>query len=202
MWKCTVYAPFAQSVNVGLCAVADFFVTDITSPKGCISQEETLICSETVGIGQRSILCCVLVSCERNVQTTMVGNVFAQSQLTIAKQAWKHFNLIEEVNHHLSTLREKLSIFWLPPVLHVTHLVVTAALVVESVSHFMTDNHTDSTIVESIVSIHIEERILKDGCWETDFVSSRIIVSIDNLRAHQPFVTVNRLTQTAVHIVG
>ena len=63
----------------------------------------------------------------------------------------------------------------------------------------MTDYHTDGTIVEGIIRIHIEERILQDTGGETDFVGGRVIVSVDGLRSHQPFVLIHRLAGLGYH---
>src|SRR5699024_8152304 len=154
----------------------------------CVCQEETLFGSKTIQhrqrIGSRSFLECLI----RNLQTTVVGNILTQCHASVGIYARSNLDAIEEVHHHLSTLVQVLGIFSSPPVFQVTVLVVLATLVVESVSHLMTDYHTDGTIVEGIIRIHIEERILQDTGGETDFVRSRVIVSVDGLRSHQPFV--------------
>ena len=41
----------------------------------------------------------------------------------------------------------------------------------------MTDNHTDGTIVEGIVGIHVEEGILEDTSREADLVGGGVIYS-------------------------
>ena len=66
----------------------------------------------------------------------------------------------------------------------------------------MSDDHTDSAIVESIVSIHIEERILQDTSREADFVGSGIIVGIHRLGCHIPVVAINGLTHRMLDIPG
>ena len=65
----------------------------------------------------------------------------------------------------------------------------------------MTDYATDATVVDSVVSIGIEERRLQDGCREADLVGGGVIVSIDSLRSHLPFCLVHRLVHLAVDIV-
>ena len=46
--------------------------------------------------------------------------------------------------------------FLSPPVFQIAVLIVLASLVVKAVRHFMTDYHSDSTIVEGIVRIHVK----------------------------------------------
>ena len=77
-----------------------------------------------------------------------------------------------------------------------------ATLVVEAVSHLMTDNHTDGTIVKGIISSRIKERGLKDSCREADLVGGRVIVSIHGLRSHIPLIIVHRLTSLLLNLLG
>ena len=100
----------------------------------------------------------------------MVCQVLAQCQLAVCLQSRKHFNVVEEVYHYLSTFVEAFSIACCPPVTQVTVLVELASLIIESMSHFVSDHNADSSIVEGIVSIHVEERILKNSGREADFV--------------------------------
>ena len=51
-------------------------------------------------------------------------------------------------------------ILFCPPVNHISVFVVVATLVVEAVSHFMTDYYTNSPIVVGIIGMHIEEGAL------------------------------------------
>ena len=73
-------------------------------------------------------------------------------------------------------------------------LVELTSLVVESVSHLMSDNHTDSTVVYGIIRIEIEERRLENACGEADLVCCGIVVCIDSLRTHVPAGAVDGLT--------
>ena len=131
----------------------------------------------------------------------MVSQIFTQSQLSVSFQSRQYFDIVEEINHHFCTSIETFCITFCPPVGQVTILVILTTLIIESVSHFMTDYYTDSTIVECVISVHLEERILQDTCREADFVSRRIIISIYSLWSHQPFILINRFSQTAVHII-
>ena len=66
--------------------------------------------------------------------------------------------------------------------------------------HLMTDHYADSTIVESIIGIHIKERILKDTRREANLVGSWIIIGIYRLRSHQPLIFIHRLTGFSYHL--
>ena len=68
-------------------------------------------------------------------------------------------------------------------------------------SHFVTDNNSNSTIITSIIRVHVKERILKNSCRETNFVRRRIIISIYSLRGHQPFVLIDRFTCLGNHFI-
>ena len=52
----------------------------------------------------------------------------------------------------------------------------------------MTNHHTNGTIVEGVVCVHIKEWILQNTCREADLVGGRIIVCVDGLWSHEPFV--------------
>ena len=65
----------------------------------------------------------------------------------------------------------------------------------------MTDNHANSSIIKCIISIHIKKRILKNTRRKTNLIRGRIIICIDSLRSHSPFISVNRLACLGQHII-
>ena len=67
--------------------------------------------------------------------------------------------------------------------------------------HFMTDNNSDSTVIHCIISIHIKEWRLQDSCREADFIGCRVVISINGLRSHQPFILVYRFAGFSNHFV-
>ena len=129
----------------------------------------------------------------------MVGNVLTQRHTTVGMYPRCNLDAVKESNHYIGTFLEVLSIFFRPPVFQITVFVVLATLVVEAVCHLMTDYNTDCTVIEGIISIHIEERILQDTGRETDFVRCRIVISVYGLRSHQPLVFIHRLTGFGNH---
>ena len=60
-------------------------------------------------------------------------------------------------------------------------------------SHLMSDDNTDGTIVDGIVEILREEWRLEDTCREADLVGGWVVVGIDSLRSHEPLVLINWL---------
>ena len=64
----------------------------------------------------------------------------------------------------------------------------------------MANHHTDGTIVESLVSLRIEERILQYSCRETNLVGSRVIVCVHGLRSHVPLIAVHRFASLLLDV--
>ena len=95
-------------------------------------------------------------------QTTVVGDILAQREVTVGMNRIEHDDIVVLFGQNLGPLVELLGIFGRPPVVQVTILVVLTALVVESVSHLVTDNHTDSTVVHGIVGIEVKEGRLQN----------------------------------------
>ena len=124
----------------------------------------------------------------------MVGKVLTQCQTTVGIQTRKHLNSAKEISIFASALYKVFSISFFPPVVHISVLVIVTSLVIKSVSHLVADNHTDGTIVECVISVHVEERILQNTCRKADFIGCRIIVGIYCLWIHVPVVTIHRLT--------
>ena len=123
----------------------------------------------------------------------MVSKVLTQRELTVGFQPGQHLNISEIVDTYVGTLSETFGIAVGPPVAHVAILVIVASLVVEAVGHLMTYDHANSTIVEGIIGISIEERRLEDTCGEANLIGCGVVVSIDGLWCHVPLVAVNRL---------
>ena len=75
-------------------------------------------------------------------------------------------------------------------------------MVVEAVSHLVSDDNTNGTIVESIVGLGIEEWILQDAGRETNLVRRRIVVGIDGLWSHKPLVAVDGLSSFLGNVIA
>ena len=90
----------------------------------------------------------------------MVRNIFTQGQLSVGMKSGQDLYPIEPIDQHFSSLFKIFRILGSPPIFQITVFIVLTPLIVESVCHLMSDDHSDRTIIKSIVSIHIEERIL------------------------------------------
>ena len=200
-----VDAVASQSVDVHLGELEDGFGTDVGGPYGSIGEEEALFGREAVHLVlvDLAFLDGVLHSEVADVEAAVVGDVLAEGECAVGVG----FGIVEDldgvecVDEYLSVLLEVGGILLGPPVVEVAVLVVVAALVVETVGEFVSDDHSDGAVVGGIVSVELEERRLEDSCGEADFVGGGVVVGVDGLRRHLPFVAIDGLVDFA-HIVG
>ena len=101
---------------------------------------------------------------------------------------------IKPVNKDLCAGVIVLLIFFCPPVLHIAIFIKLAALIIKTVAHLVANYGANSSIVSCIINLWVEEWRLKNSCREVDTVRSWVIISIDSLWCHVPFLLVNRLT--------
>src|SRR5690554_305743 len=92
-----------------------------------------------------------------NLKTTMVGNILTQCKCSISMHSVKYHNIIEEIYQHLCSFIKSGSILRCPPVGKITIFIKLPALIIKAMCHFMSNNNTNSTIVYSIITIHIEK---------------------------------------------
>ena len=76
-----------------------------------------------------------------------------------------------------------------------------AALVVEAVAHLVADHRADRAVVHRRIRVDVEERRLQDRGREHDLVEARVVVGVDRLRGHEPFVAVGLLADAGVLVV-
>ena len=96
---------------------------------------------------------------------------------------------------------ELLRIFCRPPIFQISIFIILTTLIIKPMSHFMPDYNAYTSIIYSIIGIHIKERRLQDTGRETDFVRSRVIISVYCLRTHQPTGFIDRFIYIAQHII-
>ena len=132
----------------------------------------------------------------------MVGNIFTAGEGAVAVQAGQYLNAVEETNHALGARLEVGLILRRPPVAKIAFLVKLAALVVETVCHFVADHDTDRAVVGGIVGYGIEERRLQDAGGEADFVRRGVVVGINGLRSHVPLVAIDGFVDAAGDFIG
>ena len=199
-----VDAPLAQRVYVELGETCDLLVADVLRPELCVGQIEALFGGEAVD------RCGLLLAFERIVvgrvgdaQTALVGDVLAQAERAVGEEGrliplgGQYLDRIELLDQNVGLGLERGGVLFGPPVVHVAVLVEVAALVVESVGHLVADHHADGAVVDRVIGIGVVERRLENGRREADLVGRGIVVGVDRLRRHEPFVLVDRLAELA-----
>ena len=188
-------------MRVGTHTIAQSFGARIACPHQRISEEETLFGSETIVHSRRILRLCFLERLISYFDAAMVCNVFTTSEGAIHMHARQNFYSIKGANHALCALLKVLFVLFSPPVAQITFLVKLCALVVKTVRHFVTNHHTDSSIIDSIIAISSEERRLENASRETNLVGCGIIISVDSLRCHSPFIAIHGFIHLALHFV-
>ena len=130
----------------------------------------------------------------------MIGEILAQCQFSVCVKIWKYFYRREKFITQFRTLIELLGIFCCPPVCHIAVFIIVTSLIIKTMCHLVTNDNSNSSVVERIIGIHIEERNLKYSCRETYFVCCRVVVCIHCLRCHEPFIFVYRFARTIVDV--
>src|SRR5262249_15612899 len=123
-------------------------------------------------------------------------DVFAHGELAVDADALERAEGVVLCGEALRSGQELLVRFRCPPVSDLSSLVEFTSLIVETMSHFVTDDRSDRTVVHSWIGIRIEERRLKDCCRKRDLIHQRIVISVYGLRGHTPLCSVDRLVQT------
>ena len=142
----------------------------------------------------------ILIGIPCHLQAAVVCQVFTQRQTTVGIQVRQHLDAREEIGIFVCACYKVFSITFLPPVVHVSILVVATALVIKAVRHLMTDYDTDSAIVEGVVSRWVKERNLQYTSRKANFVSGWVIVGIDRLWSHVPVVTIHWFSCRVVYV--
>ena len=189
-------------MNIDLGQTSNLLVTNVLSPEGSIRQIETLLGSVTID------RCGSLLAFERvaqcghsHAQTTLIGDVLAERQTTICIDCGlillccQHLDSVELLDEHLGTLVESGCVGCGPPIVQVAVLVELATLIVETVSHLVTDHNADSTVVHRVVSLRVVEGGLQNRCGEADLVGGGVVVSVHGLGRHKPLLAIDGLAQ-------
>ena len=174
------------------CAAGLLLVGDILGPDSRITKVEPLVRSESVD--QAGILAGdgVMHSGVGDAESAMVSDILSEGELTVSHKSGlavfggQNLNRAELVRKNLCLRLELGVIISCPPPGHVTLAVKQTTLVVETMGHLVTDHDTDATIVDSVVSIRVEERRLENSGREADLVGAWIVISVDSLRRHSP----------------
>ena len=71
--------------------------------------------------------------------------------------------------------------------------VELAALIVEAVDDFVSDDHADGAVVHGIIFRGIEKRRLQNSGREVNGVQLRIVIGVDGGRSHRPLGAIDGL---------
>ena len=89
-----------------------------------------------------------------------------------------------------------------PPVRQVTATVIAGALVVEAMADLVADDRADCAEVHCVIGLGVKERGLEDCGGEHDFVLRGVVVGVDGLGRHVPFVAVDGAPELVPFAVG
>src|SRR6056297_1194999 len=154
IYKGSIHSVHTQTVYIFLRSSQDFFISYILSPNSCPCQEESLIRSISINfIWQSFIFCGILKCCECNIYTTKIGYVFPQAQFAICMYCVKDYLIVVLFYKNISPVIKFFFIFFSPPTFQVPILVVLSSLVIKSMSHFMANNCSDCSIINSFITI-------------------------------------------------
>ena len=104
------------------------------------------------------------------------------------------------IGQNIGSEIELTRIFGSPPITKVAIFIELTSHIIETMCHFMSDNNTDSSVIDGIIGIGIKEWWLQNTCWKTDFIGSRVIISVHGLRAHIPYRLIDLLAYFFEHI--
>src|SRR5205085_4997584 len=89
-----------------------------------------------------------------------------------------------------------LGVLFCPPIAQRARCIDLAALIVEAVSKFVTDNPAGCAIINCGIGIRVENRRLKNS-GRKDNVAQTTVVSIIRLRRHAPIRAIDRTEKAA-----
>ena len=62
-------------------------------------------------------------------------------------------------------------------------------------ANFVSDDCTNTAVVDRIVGLQVEEWGLQNRGWKYNFIEAWIVISVDGLRCHEPLGFVDRLAK-------
>ena len=128
-----IHSPFAQRVGVNFGQSYNLLLANVLCPQSGVGDVEPLGCGVAVNLLGLHSAECVLQSGVGYPQTTLVGNVLTECEATVGIYGTiltvQYNNFVELGNQFVGELIETLLVFFLPPVVEVTILVVLTTLV-------------------------------------------------------------------------
>ena len=188
-------------MRVGLEPVEDGFLARLRLPHLRPCQEEALVAGQAVDHRRFLAFEAQLVGGVGHRQAAQIADVLAHRQLTVHALAFQR-----AIRGVLRAQRpgaglEARAVLVGPPVALDAGGIRLRALVVEAVAHFVADHAADSAVVHRRIGAHVEERRLQDAGREHDLVERRVVVGVDRMRGHEPFVAVGPGAEAAILVV-
>ena len=157
--------------------------------------EEALIARKAVDDGRFLTIQRKLVRGVRHFETAEIADVLAHREIAVHADAFQRTEGFVLRGQPFGLIEKFLIGFGRPPVTNLPGLVEFAALIIESMTHLVTDHRANRAVVHGRVSIRIEEWRLQDRRGECDLVHERVVVRIHLLRVHAPLGSIDRLIE-------
>ena len=190
-----VGAELARAVRIGLEPRQQVLLAVLARPDLAPAVEEALVAGEPVDdrcllAGEREH-----VGLVRDGEAAEIADVLAERELAVDGVALHRLVLVVLRGQLRAERLELRAILLSPPHAQVAVAVVLRAGVVEAVADLVADHRADATVVGGVVGLGIEERRLQDRGREDDLVHLRVVVGVDRLRGHEPFLAIDRLAE-------
>lgn len=135
------------------------------------------------------------VGLEGDLQARQVRHVLAQGEPAVETPTGQRFIGLVLGDQLRAEDVESRAVGIAPPVAQHAVTVEAAAFVVEAMADFMADHGADGAVVQRVVGRDIEKRRLQDGSGKDNLVERGVVVGVDRLWRHCPFLPVQRLTR-------
>ena len=189
-------------MRVGLQPVQDGFFARFGLPHLRPSEKKSLIAGQAIDHRRLFAFQAELVSGVGHGQAAEVADVFAHRQLAVHALALQRTIRRVLRAQRLGARIETGAVFVGPPVALDAGVVRFRALIVEAVAHLVADHAADRAVVHRRVRIHVEKGWLQDACRKHDFVERCVVIGVDRLRGHEPFVAIGLGAEPAVLVLN
>ena len=192
-----IAAELVGGVRVDCEAPECFLTADLLPPAPGPRKEEPLGAGQTINYRRLLAVEAQEIGPVTDRQTTKIADVLAQGQAAVHRVSlcFSGGQLVVLVNQLLGEGVERGAVLIGPPIIQPAAAVELGALVIETMTDFMTDHRTDRPIVHRRISVDVEERRLQDGRRKGDLIHGGHVIRVDGLWGHQPVSPVNRATQ-------
>src|ERR1700737_4943793 len=104
-----------------------------------------------------------MVSLVRHAEPTEIADVLTECQSAVHLETRQGDKLVVLSCETVDSLAESLVVLRLPPGAQYAACIGLRPLVVEAMTHFVTDHATDTTVIDCRICVGVKERRLEDG---------------------------------------